>query len=129
MRHQSRTGSGEGEHRNHSVLTEGGGGERWCHSPAALKGFLFSLWIPDGVHSGGAANEGAQGVHQSRQEQFLHARPWYLLEEDAKPIHQANQLKGKGLVKPQALSSNHLSGGKELRSSDKRLPDARYGTF
>lgn len=37
-----------------------GGGESWCHSTTTHKSFLFSLWIPDRVHSGGASNERAQ---------------------------------------------------------------------
>lgn len=48
-------GSGEGEPRNRSVQTEGGGAELW-----RLKSFLFSLWIPDIGHSGGVANECAR---------------------------------------------------------------------
>lgn len=41
-------------------------------------------------------------VHHCCREQLLHTIPWHLPEEeeDAKPIQQTNQLKGKGLVNP-----------------------------
>lgn len=67
-------------------------------------------------------------VRQSCQEQLLRTMPWYVPEEGGKPIRQTHQLQGEGLVKPQALSSNHLPSGKELPSSD-QVPNARSGTF
>lgn len=61
-------------------------------------------------------------VCQSCQEQLLCTMPWCLPEEGGKPIQQTHQLQGEGLVKPQALSSNHLPTGKELPSSDWKTP-------
>lgn len=37
-----------------------GGGDSWCHSTTMHKSFLFSSWIPDRVHLGGASNECGQ---------------------------------------------------------------------
>lgn len=37
-----------------------GGGGSWCHSTTAHKSFLFSSWVPERVHSGGASNECGQ---------------------------------------------------------------------
>lgn len=97
-----------------------GGGESWGHSTTTHKSFLSSLWIPDRVHSGGASNECGQDWAPVLSRTLTSHQALEPSEEDAKPIHQKYQFKVQGLVKSQALSSNHLSSGKEFSLSDQK---------
>lgn len=106
-------------------------GEFWCHSTTTHKGWLFSLWIPDIVHSAGGAVVGrAPNEYQCCQEQLLHTMSWHFLRKkrcQTDPPDISTQ--GTGASQTPGCVATFSSMGENLAPVIKRLPNSRSGAF
>ena len=118
-------GSGEQEEKP-SVLTKMAvrwdGGQFWCQSTATPRSFLLPLWIQS-TQEGQPAGVRRTGTRAIRNSSFTPQPGAFLRKKRCQTNpRERNELKGKGLVKPQGQSSHRLPSRKELHSRDQKTP-------